>query len=309
MGNTLDRKILFYKIASKDNLLDLFDKIKNLNFVYKEDISFNFTGSRYYKQIRSGKETLLSLKLYNEDKNKIKYPIKAILGNTRRDNLPPQEIAGKTSSLGLDDDAGLYEATHFMIFKNNIVAVEFNNYAPRITSLKSYFMKKFKEKVDLYPIMVPDFDERIKNLVKLKLITIKVARNQHAYLNNFDLGVEAIDKLKEESPYDEVTINLKLKKDNNELNKIIELMKTAKNKVLGFKIKAININDKVEEFNLFSDLIRSKKSIVKLNEKSREISSVDMFDKLEEAYLEKEEDIQMYSDSLLRDKNEQERKD
>lgn len=70
------------------------------------------------------------------------YPLKLRFGRIRRDALPQVERAGDLSTLELQEDAGLIDLSHVVIFDNGYVAAEWNPEGPKLAALGAYLFEK-----------------------------------------------------------------------------------------------------------------------------------------------------------------------
>ena len=124
------RKIYFFKIARTHEVVGVLEgaiaKIASL--------PFNEQG-RY--QVSSNEDVLLALFVDSGT-----FPLRLQFACIRRDNLPVVEKGGDLSPLKLDDDAGLMDCCHVVIFDDGIVAAEFNQEGPRLRRLGQYLMFK-----------------------------------------------------------------------------------------------------------------------------------------------------------------------
>jgi hypothetical protein len=89
------------------------------------------------------------------------YPIRLQFARIRRDNLPVVEKAGDVTPLELDDEAGLMDSSHLVIFPDGVVAAEFNQDAPRIRRLGSYLFFKARANLRSAPRFLPLFQRDV----------------------------------------------------------------------------------------------------------------------------------------------------
>lgn len=159
------RKIFFYRIAHFNEVKDLLpDAMKSI-----ERLGFHDQG-RYQQDI--SENALLSV--YPETTS---YPLKLKFGRTRRDMLPDVEKDGVLSTLSLDEDAGLIDVGHIVIFDDGHVAIESNRDAPRINKLGDYLYLKGKN-LPTAPAFLPLFErdivETLDNIDRVRLIELDV---------------------------------------------------------------------------------------------------------------------------------------
>ncbi len=179
MEDKIFRNISFYRLILKDQGKDV-DPIKVFSYIDK--LPFDEKGKYLY--LRDGNWRLMHIR--DIDK---KLPLKIIIGNTRRKDLPLLEKEGIPSKLLIDDNEGLYEPTHAIIFPNNVVGVESNFYGPKATSLPAYIKKKafrIVHEVELIPLMRSDFLEYISRIGEVKLVELKVHRDMTKKFEEID---------------------------------------------------------------------------------------------------------------------------
>lgn len=179
-SDVFERKVYFFRIADFDELKEAlpgaFQRIENLPFE---------EGGRYQQDIG----TVSRLLGYPDT---LHYPLKIRFGRTRKDNLPDIEDQGKLTSLEINEDAGLIDVCHIVIFENGIVGAEFNYDGPRINRLGRYIFEK-GQGVHTAPVFLPLFDRDVADVVRsldsVSLVRISVPPSAAELLREADENV------------------------------------------------------------------------------------------------------------------------
>src|SRR5437868_9195123 len=124
------RKVYFFRIEHfsdiKESLPGAFARIAGLEFS---------DAGRY----RLDKISRVRLAAYPDTEA---YPIKVRFCRIRRDNVPQIEQAGDLSQLDLQEDQGLIDISHLIIFEDGYVAAEWNPEGPKLATLGAYIFEK-----------------------------------------------------------------------------------------------------------------------------------------------------------------------
>lgn len=156
----VSRKVYFFRIEHfhdlKEGLLTCLSEIQQLPFHsqgrYQQDTSENVLLSVY--------------------PDRVQYPLRLRFGRTRRDMLPDVERAGTLTTLELEEDAGLIDVCHIVIFPDGHVAAEFNHEGPRIRKLGEYLYLKGKH-LPTIPRFLPLFERDIVSVLN-ELDTVRI---------------------------------------------------------------------------------------------------------------------------------------
>lgn len=288
--NTVEKRISFYKlILKKDgkdvNPLKVFSHINLLSFAENER----------YLSVTDGNLHLMHI--FNEH-----IPLKISLGTSRRKNLPSIEKDGITSPLEIYD-AGLFEATHAIIFPNNIMGIESNYYGPKPQSFIKYISKKAPlkvEKVKIIPLMRSDFLDYISNIGEIKVLEFKVHRNMTKYFEGINKSLNHIlNGLKDSSSAEYIGITLNSNKRKGMSlkwkDKFLEKFKNSENRYAVNKalIKANDMTtNRIREFNLLEPYFISTKEVLKNDDIHRSVDRDSMFEAIKESYLDLKEEIE-----------------
>lgn len=226
-------------------------------------------------------------------------PMRLIIGTKRESGLPLMELEGDRTPLDIPETGGLYEPMHFMIFPNNVIGFEYNSHAPRIGSLKSYLPQKaptLVDKVELIPLMRSDIRQEISRMGNIRLFNLAIHRNMadHLEILNDNL-IDALNHAFRENEYSEVLeIVLRPKKYSKGwinlsfLNRIPQFISEAREDLEVAKIRAENLDNdgKVEDFNLLSLFVSTRRDVDPIDEDHRVVNAESMFHQINEAYHE-----------------------
>jgi len=128
--NALVRKIYFFRIEFFGDLKEaLPGALKRI-----ENLPFNDAG-RYLLEPASQARLCVW-------PDSLEYPLRLRFGKIRRDLLPDVENAGQLDELPLQEDAGLIDLGHLIIFEDGHVAGEWNPEGPKIGRLTPYLLQK-----------------------------------------------------------------------------------------------------------------------------------------------------------------------
>jgi hypothetical protein len=129
--STAARKIYFFRIEHFSEYRSLlpgaFEKIENL--------PFSDQGRYMVIDAKTGARLCVF-------PDSLDYPIRLRFGRTRRNHLPEVEKSGKLEALDLDEEAGLIDLGHLIIFDDGHVAAEWNPEGPKLQRLSQYLIAK-----------------------------------------------------------------------------------------------------------------------------------------------------------------------
>ncbi|WP_321430506.1 hypothetical protein [uncultured Methanolobus sp.] len=285
MSKEITKKIYFYRLIMKmDGIIvsasDVFAEIDKL--------SFN-NGDRYYN-LENGNKWAMYVDSHQS-------PIRARMGTRRENELPEIECDGNLTPLNIPPKSGLYEPTHFTLFPNNVVGVEYNHYGPRISSLKWYIPRKIPDIVDdviLLPLMKKDVLETIHDIGEIRSFSFAAQRDMGAFVKQLDKHLSAaFDALKETSDSEMIEIVLKsprYSRDNIKLPLVDNLKKwlgisEVREGVDKLKINALDTTlDEYKTFDLLQEYIMSEKQVITIDDKHRTVNSNAMYAAIHQAY-------------------------
>jgi hypothetical protein len=296
MVRTVPRKVYFFKMSltkggRKVSAKDVFCKLQNLPCDYQGRMM----------QISDAKD----VHLYVESSE---WPIKARLSNYKKHDWPTAAIQDRRFPLNVPDGGSICEATHFVVFNNGVVGMEYNQYAPRQGSLARFTELKAPDLVEEV-----DFDALIdKELVEslilaqergIRLMRLRVLRGTknvvEALQGQLGMTLSALEDVSPNSPDYEIII----RPSRNEnmkipfLPKIVPWLQKDKTKdaINSKKIKTFEIDynseDSVESLDLLQPYVMARKKVIREDDDTRAINSQSMYDAIVEAHDELKEAI------------------
>lgn len=159
---SLIRKVYFFKIEHfadvKESLPGAFQRIGALDF---DD------NGRY----RLDQPTQIRLVALPDSEE---YPLRLCFGKIRRNGLPQIERQGNLETLQIQEDAGLVDISHIMIFDDGFVAAEWNPDGPKLAQLGPYFFEKgrLNNPPNFLVLMERDIVEVVQNLTSVRVLEI-----------------------------------------------------------------------------------------------------------------------------------------
>ena len=174
----IGRKIYFYQVdvgIDESGARIPFNATEILDFV----ATLNWTdgiGSRYLDE---GNGNVIAL----FDAPPSDSGISMALGRTQRTALPQVETGGSMTPLTLADTAGLAELSHIVAYDHNVIAVEFNHKAPRITRLPTYLKDRSQGSLGdfkLFKLLRNDAIEQLNRLSSIKSMQLKVIQTMYS---------------------------------------------------------------------------------------------------------------------------------
>ena len=296
---TLERKIYFYRAdigADEGGQPLTFDPSPALDAID----SLPFTNDDHGRYEFDSDGNALSIRRHNTAPN-----VTLQFGRVRRNGLPMLEQAGNISDLVLDADAGLLEAIHVTFFPNNIVGAEYNHFGPRVSRLGSYLHAKSSEaiaKASFRPILRGDAAKQLDRLSDLRVLELSILPS---YLD--------VVRQSHVSLADALAANGRVLENPKVLQVILKPQPEAStgflaNMVRGLKELVSNGNvqegadrlqvhgrchdsNRVETIDLLKDQLISTKAIVRMNPRSRALSSGAAFQAIREAYLDLHDEL------------------
>lgn len=289
-NDTVERRILFYRIdagldaSGAPNVVPVADVLAKL-----DTLAFDKAG-RY---------------LDDEDGNSICAWIdppsrrghRLQLGRIRRSGFPSVENKGKRTPVPVPSQGGLAESFHAVFFRDGLVGIEFNFYAPRASRISDYFWRKAKPitpRFALLPLLRQDVREQLQKLGAISMMRLRVKASFVEQVRKADeaLGT-ALDAAIEVSGAQEIELVLRPRLRSKET-----LQKGFKATIL----RLVGLNDlnenaqsfvvagpssetmKREEIDVLSDSLVALKRVKKVTVKGKEVDSESAYQAIEEAY-------------------------
>lgn len=299
----VEKEIYFYKVdAGKDvsGKLLPFDPAPVLNHIDKlsfpRDVSDK---SRYWKDTGDNNKVVAC---WVDSKTS---PFKVRLGTIRRSDFPQVEQQGEVTALEMAEGSGLLEQTHIVFFEDGIAGSDYNFYGPRITRFPYYLADKAvgiaPPALNISPIIRTDIYKQLLELKFLKMFTIKLRAPLSDSLRDLD---ESIWKMFEigknlgDADTMELILSASGRKSSLLNERLMEFAKRALKKsdiqrdVKKFHVKGYN--QKKQEnvvLDLLSDRFVVKKSILKMDRRSRALNSTSAYKAIISAYEELKDEI------------------
>lgn len=227
----------------------------------------------------------------------LKFPQKLRFIKSRRSELPLVENEGKLSPLNLGK-GGLGDVTH-VVLSRGYAAADFNFYGPRALNLGYYLAKKAKNfcnNVRLNHLLRGDSKDELRELSQLVGYSFKVREQNLDYIAESDESLAAA--LRAELRYagvDEVTKRYTLSLKRRSAGETIsETMQSFLRTIVGkprtyeefdlLEVSGYGPRQKKQKVvDLLEDQFVAKRSMVRLDRKSRAVNSQSAFDAIEDA--------------------------
>lgn len=304
----IDRKIYFYQIVwvTKDN-----SRIGKSKEYLDSILSQN--------NALTNVDPSFDILLQNFDALYPSKPMKSSLwklSKIQKSDLPLKfnESQMQTSSLNLQNDEGLYNPTHFIVFEGKIIGAEINHSGPYISSRLSQILNDHLarhpidgiKRIEIRPIFRKDIFEIIDSLDEVRGISIQIATDYANLLKTEDpasfgkmfSAADLVDNL-----YIKLAFNIGHKKTGQAkpFKKVINIIKKiVQRSDSEGKINILNVSgrrnpsDEIEKFNLLEELLIAERKITKIDQVSRGVNSIDMYYKILESKTTFEKELADY---------------
>ncbi|WP_406657525.1 hypothetical protein V7O62_02925 [Methanolobus sp. ZRKC2] len=288
MSKEIIKKIYFYRL-----LMEMDGEFVNASDAFSEINEIPFDNDERYYELKNGNKWAMYV-------DSCENPIRARMGTRRENELPEVECAGNLTPLDIPPKSGLYEPTHFTLFSDNVVGVEYNHYGPRISSLNQYIPRKIPDVVDkitIHPLMKRDVLETIQDIGEVRSFSFAAHRDMGLLIKQLDknlsAGFEALKRTSDSEMIEVVLKNPQYSRDKVELplisniaNLISWLRKSeVKDGVNKFKIHAQDTTlDEYRTFDLLQEYIMSEKQVITIDETHRTVNSNAMYAAIHQAY-------------------------
>jgi len=294
---TMEREIYFFRIDAGNDASGQpisFNPEPTLEYIDK--LQWRGPKSRYY-----------------QDNNKItgcwidstKMPCKLRLGTIRRTDFPSVEELGEISPLELSENSGLCDQTHIVFLGDDIIGCDYNFYGPRITRLPYYFADKAvgiaPPFLNLTPLLRRDIYKQLQQLKTLRLFQIRISPPFSDIIKESNESLDASFSAAEKAGNaDDVEILLRASHKNIDglsMSLIPTALNILKNPSTQYDTKTFKITgfDKEKQENvtldLLSDKLVVKKSILKVDRRSRDLNKTAAYNAIIAAYKENKKEI------------------
>ena len=279
------RKVFFYRIEHfsdvKALLPETASRIGRLEFHdqgrYQQDLSENVLLSVY--------------------PDTVSYPIKLRFGRTRRDMLPDVEKDGVLGTLSLEENAGLIDVGHIVIFDDGHVAVESNRDAPKINKLGDYLFLKGQNlptSPKFLALFERDIVEVLEDLDRVRLIELDIPPDMSELIRTADNHLaDAIKSAERAGSSEKVILDLVANSSSEARLKILarrlaQLVKgnpSERHRFNSLRVSGFSDGSKPRKFvDILEEKLVSVEIFSRKSEKSRSLDSDEAFRVIERAY-------------------------
>lgn len=288
--NTILRKVYFFKVEHfaeiKESLPGAIGRIKAL--------PFNDEG-------RYRLDPMSQMRLCAFPDSDI-YPLKIRFGKTRRDALPQIEHEGSLKTLELQENAGLIDISHVMVFEDGFVAAEWNHEGPKLAQLSPYFFEKGKlnNPPKFLTLMERDIVEVVNNIVSVRVLEIELppdaAELAREADENFYTAIKAAEAL---GATKRIALKLssddgagKLRKLAQRFAQIVRDRPQERERFNGLSINGYDASSRLRRFvDILENKLVSSEVFTRTSARSRSIDSDDAYRVIERAYIENREKL------------------
>lgn len=258
--------------------------------VYNAIEKLSFSNGDRYQEMSDG----VRLAVINEP-SKNDGIIRGMIGDSRAKQLPVVETNGIIEKLNLKHGSGLFDASHFAIFKNKnnlpIIAYEYNIRAPRINRLSAYILMKFPNLVN-YMSIEPINTSSVKQVLKNIQNPTKYSLRAHIScpLDKLDQNLaDAFNAMKLASDCDYIELSFSRQRGRKtpikfaNLDNIEKFISDSENTSLleSFKIKHRNDAGQEESIELLDLFLHDKVSVPVMSDDSRFVDPKAIYEKLD----------------------------
>lgn len=307
---TIPRKIHFYEARfSIEQQAGAMVEISDPRSIFAHVRALNFTGvvlgapaSRYLETFGGNLLAILSAQ-------EIAPGIRGTIGTIRRNALPDVERSGRLRALSLPPNAGLFEATHFVLFlPQRILGMEFNLYGPRTGRLGEYLLTKCNglvSNVEFVPILRRDVRERLREIGEISEVQIAihkdgsdVTRQLHDSLPS---ALNALKRVSGDQDFEIIEVALRKKPYSRhghrlpfDAQRVLDFLSDSRSRdeLTEFRIRGRNVRtDSIETFDLLEDRMVTEVRVIPSGERRRSIDSESMFRAIEHAFRAQREEL------------------
>lgn len=222
------------------------------------------------------------------------------LARIRHDDFPQVEELGQLSPVPIPGNAGLAEQTHFVFFPNNVVGVEFNFFGPRPSRLASYFNEKTPAEMSfvLEPLLRGDAAQQLGSLTDVRLLSIRAHVTGAAAIKELDEDIgSALDALARVKGTETIDLVLRPRSRRQHLGKgLLAFVRKVlssedvRSYLVQLSLRGMSdLSGKIEDVDVLSDLMVSKKQVLRQDRHTRAVQAKSTYSAIREAYSEFED--------------------
>lgn len=289
--SAITRKVYFFRIAHFDQVREGLPaacrRISGLDF--DDNGRYRADGASTYR--------------YSLYPDTLEFPIKLRFGKIRRDGLPQIEQVGKLETLALDEDAGLVDISHVVIFEDGLVAAEWNSDGPKLSQMTPYFLEKgrLNDPPKFLPLLERDIVETLEKLSSVRVLEVEVPPDAAELAKEADKSLyDAIKAM--ESLGASKRVGLKLTADSGSgkllklARKLATMVKERPHDRSQFKSILASGRDEEARMTRYVDILESKlviaEEFIRSSSRSRGIDTDNAYRVLQSAYSKNLERLQ-----------------
>lgn len=290
------RKVYFFRIEHfadvKESLPGAFSRIADLEFA---------DDGRY----KLDKISKIRLSVYPDTSS---YPIKVRFCRIRRDNVPQIEQAGDLSQLDLQEDQGLIDISHLVIFDDGYVAAEWNPEGPKLASLGAYIFEKGRLNTAprFLSLLERDIVEVVRSLTSVKLLEIDLPPDALEFAREADPNLaEAISATTAMGATKRTGLVLSADKPTVKLRdvatKLASLVKTKPQEgklVKTLKVRGYHQGSKLASYiDILESKLVSGAFLPRTSERSRSVKSHETYEIITQLYSDNKERVKIAAET------------
>lgn len=318
LTETIDRRIQFYQVEwikgdkhIRKELGFLNSILANMSMIETADEAFNIYIENY-------KNDLLSKR--NSDKSFWK------LSKIRNTDYPLKfnKIEKTSSSLNLTENEGLQDPAHFVVFNGVFIGAELNINTPRVATVLYREINKYLNKthiddiseIEIRPLLRDDAYKKIDKMIKVHNVEIKIATNYAQLLNknpyprDYSIGKTFASA----EVAQDMTLGLKFfvrhGKNVDSKRSVKQILNDVKSAIINpecfdsvkiAKIKGqMGGSDFPETVDLLEDSLMVTRSVAKLNDITKAVDPLDMYEKILDSHTALKSDLEKYSSPITK---------
>lgn len=280
---TITRKVYFFRVAHFDQVRDglpaACSRISDLDF--DDNGRYRTDGASSYR--------------YSLYPDTLTYPIRLRFGKIRRDGLPQIEQVGKLETLALDEDAGLVDISHIVIFEDGFVAAEWNSDGPKLSQMTPYFLEKgrLNDPPAFLPLLERDIVESLAKLNSVRVLEVEVPPDTAELAKEADKSLyDAIKAMEALGASKRVGLKLTSESGSSKLlnlaRKLAAMIKERPHQRDQFKSIMVSGRDEEARATRYIDILESKmvtaEEFIRSGNRSRGVDTESAYQVLEQAY-------------------------
>lgn len=231
----------------------------------------------------------------------LKSPYQLRFGLIRTTDLPLVEELGKLTPLAISARAGLFDAIHIVLFKDNVVGFDFNYFGPRINKFLDYLLALAHavcpRELSLEPLINPKIVSQLIKMKKIKMFDLRIHKSYLSQIAEVDESLSAALNAAQKLGNPE-QIELRIQVNPRSTSKLkTSLLKVIKRIVrrpdydqVFSKLLVKGFDEAIKQnvdLDLLNEKIASDRKITRISSKSRELDPQSAYAAIRDAYEEK----------------------